>query len=125
MFERDAECPFCNIRAPILEDELAFVIFDKYPVNPGHALIIPKRHIENFFEATPYEFIAMLSLLTQMRRRTDAQLAPDGYNVGINVGEAAGQTVKHLHMHLIPRFFGEMENPRGGVRGVIPARQSY
>ncbi|SRR6266567_4267049 len=125
MFERDAECPFCNIRAPILEDELAFVIFDKYPVNPGHALIIPKRHIENFFEATPYEFIAMLSLLTQMRRRTDAQLAPDGYNVGINVGEAAGQTVKHLHMHLIPRFFGDMENPRGGVRGVIPARQSY
>ncbi len=125
MFERDAECPFCNIRAPILEDELAFVTFDKYPVNPGHALIIPKRHIENFFEATPYEFIAMLSLLTQMRRRTDAQLAPDGYNVGINVGEAAGQTVKHLHMHLIPRFFGDMENPRGGVRGVIPARQSY
>ena len=125
MVERDEDCPFCNIRAPILESELAFVIFDKYPVNPGHALIVPKRHIENFFEVTPYEFIAMFSLLTQMRRGTDTQLAPDGYNIGINVGEAAGQTVKHLHMHLIPRFYGDMENPRGGVRGVIPSRQSY
>jgi diadenosine tetraphosphate (Ap4A) HIT family hydrolase len=125
MAELDDVCPFCNVSAPVLEDELAYVILDKYPVNPGHALIVPRRHIETFFEATPYEFIAMFSLLNAMRHRTDAQLAPDGYNIGINVGEAAGQTVKHLHMHLIPRFRGDMENPRGGVRGVIPARQSY
>ncbi|HTS21254.1 MAG TPA: HIT family protein [Casimicrobiaceae bacterium] len=121
----DTECPFCNVRAPILADELAFVIYDKYPVSPGHALIVPRRHIESFFDATPYEFIAMFALLNAMRRRTDAKLAPDGYNIGVNVGEAAGQTVHHLHMHLIPRFHGDMQNPRGGVRGVIPARQSY
>jgi diadenosine tetraphosphate (Ap4A) HIT family hydrolase len=125
MSERDPECPFCNVRAPILEDALAFVIYDKYPVNPGHALILPKRHIESFFDATPEEVSAMLALLSEMRRRTDAKLAPDGYNIGVNIGEAAGQTVSHLHMHLIPRFYGDMENPRGGVRGVIPARQSY
>jgi len=125
MAEHDAECPFCNIRAPILANELAFVIYDKYPVSPGHALILPKRHIETFFEATPYEFIAMFALLNEMRHRTDGKLAPDGYNIGINIGEAAGQTVKHLHMHFIPRFHGDMENPRGGVRGVIPAKQSY
>ena len=121
----DTECPFCNVRAPILADELAFVIYDKYPVSPGHALIVPRRHIESFFDATPYEFIAMFALLNAMRRQTDAKLAPDGYNIGVNVGEAAGQTVHHLHMHLIPRFHGDMQNPRGGVRGVIPARQSY
>jgi diadenosine tetraphosphate (Ap4A) HIT family hydrolase len=109
MSDHDAECPFCNVLAPILEDELAFAILDKYPVNPGHALIVPKRHIETFFDATPYEFIAMFSLLNQVRRRTDKALAPDGYNIGINVGEAAGQTVRHLHMHLIPRFRGDME----------------
>lgn len=125
MSDREAECPFCNVRAPILENEFAFVIFDRYPVSPGHALILPKRHIASFFQTTPYECVAMLGLLTQMRRRTDAKLAPDGYNVGVNAGEAAGQTVMHVHMHLIPRYFGDMENPRGGVRGVIPARQSY
>lgn len=125
MVERNAECPFCNIEAPILENDLAFVVFDRYPVNPGHVLILPKRHIESFFETTPYECIAMLSLLAEIRRRTRAELAPDGYNIGVNVGEAAGQTVMHVHMHLIPRFHGDVENPRGGVRGVIPTRQSY
>jgi len=123
--ERDPECPFCNMRAPILQNELAFVIYDKYPVNPGHALILPKRHIASFFEANPDEVTAMLALLNEMRQRTDASLAPDGYNIGVNIGEAAGQTVKHVHVHLIPRFHGDMENPRGGVRGVIPAKQSY
>ena len=113
------------MRAPILQNELAFVIYDKYPVNPGHALILPKRHIASFFEANPDEVTAMLALLNEMRQRTDASLAPDGYNIGVNIGEAAGQTVKHVHVHLIPRFHGDMENPRGGVRGVIPAKQSY
>jgi diadenosine tetraphosphate (Ap4A) HIT family hydrolase len=125
MSERDAECPFCNVRAPLVENELAFVIFDRYPVSPGHVLILPKRHIASFFDTTPDECMAMLSLLSEMRRRTDTKLTPDGYNIGVNVGEAAGQTVGHVHMHLIPRYHGDMENPRGGVRGVIPAKQSY
>jgi diadenosine tetraphosphate (Ap4A) HIT family hydrolase len=125
MSDRETECPFCNVRAPALENDLAFVIFDRYPVSPGHALILPKRHVESFFQTTSNECVAMLALLTETRRRTDEKFAPDGYNVGINVGEAAGQTVMHVHMHLIPRYLGDVENPRGGVRGVIPARQSY
>ena len=125
MSAHDDECPFCNITEPIAENELAVAIFDRYPVNPGHALILTKRHVANYFEITPAEGLALLSLLARIKRRIDAKLAPDGYNVGINVGEAAGQTVMHVHMHLIPRFRGDTENPRGGVRGVIPARQSY
>lgn len=125
MSECDPACPFCNITAPIAENELAVAIFDRYPVNPGHALILTRRHVANYFEVTPAEGLALLSLLARVKRRIDAKLAPDGYNVGVNVGEAAGQTVMHVHMHLIPRFRGDTENPRGGVRGVIPARQSY
>lgn len=120
-----SECPFCNVRAPILANELAFVIFDKYPVTPGHALIVPRRHVASYFETTSEERVAMLDLLLAAKERSDRQLAPDGYNIGVNVGEAAGQTVGHVHMHLIPRFHGDVANPRGGVRGVIAARQSY
>jgi diadenosine tetraphosphate (Ap4A) HIT family hydrolase len=125
MSDCETACPFCNVRTPVLENDLAFVIFDRYPVSPGHALILPKRHVESFFQTTSNECGAMLALLTETRLRTEAKLAPDGYNIGINVGKAAGQTVMHVHMHLIPRYLGDMENPRGGVRGVIPARQSY
>ena len=125
MSETDPECVFCNIRAPIAGNELAFAIFDRNPVSPGHVLILPRRHVESFFATTPQEREAMLLLLTEMKRHTDEKLAPDGYNVGVNVGVAAGQTVMHVHMHLIPRFSGDMENPRGGVRGVIPAKQDY
>src|SRR5437016_11373164 len=123
MSDAEAECVFCNIRAPIASNELAFAIFDRYPVSPGHVLILPKRHVESFFDITSEEREAMLSLLDEMKRKTDETLAPDGYNVGVNVGVAAGQTVMHVHMHLIPRFTGDMENPGGGVGGVIPARQ--
>ena len=125
MSSAEADCVFCNIRAPIAENELAFAIFDRYPVNPGHVLILPKRHVDSFFLVTPEERAAMLMLLEEMKREADAKLAPDGYNIGVNVGEAAGQTIMHVHMHLIPRFNGDMDNPRGGVRGVIPAKQNY
>ena len=119
------ECPFCGVPASIAENDLALAIFDRYPVSRGHCLILPKRHVESFFDVTLDERDAMLSLLTAMKRKTDETISPDGYNVGVNVGVAAGQTVMHVHMHLIPRFTGDMENPRGGVRGVIPARQNY
>lgn len=125
MSSADPECVFCNIRAPIAKNELAFAIFDRHPVSPGHVLIVPKRHVENFFETTEDERTAMLALLAEMKRKSDANLAPDGYNIGVNVGEAAGQTLMHVHIHLIPRFSGDMANPRGGVRGVIPAKQNY
>jgi diadenosine tetraphosphate (Ap4A) HIT family hydrolase len=119
-------CPFCDgdLNAQIANG-LAFACLDKYPVNQGHLLILPRRHVATWFEATADEKVALLALLDEGKRLLDERFAPDGYNIGINVGEAAGQTVMHLHLHLIPRYRGDCANPRGGVRGVIPSRQSY
>ena len=118
-------CPFCHPDSVLLENDLAYVIRDSNPVNPGHLLIIPKRHVADFFLATETEKAAMLLLLDIAKRHLNDKHAPAGYNIGINVGEAAGQTIPHVHLHLIPRYQGDMENPRGGVRGVIPSKQSY
>jgi diadenosine tetraphosphate (Ap4A) HIT family hydrolase len=118
-------CIFCNIQKPILENDLAHAIFDKYPVNPGHLLIIPKRHIASLFETTAAERAALFELLQAGRELLQQQYQPNGFNVGINDGIAAGQTVMHLHIHLIPRFDGDIDNPRGGVRGVIPEKRIY
>jgi diadenosine tetraphosphate (Ap4A) HIT family hydrolase len=118
-------CPFCNPDHSLLENELAYARPDKYPVNPGHLLIIPKRHVADFFLTTEAEKNALLTLLDEAKHYLDGMHTPAGYNVGINVGEAAGQTIFHVHLHLIPRYHGDVENPRGGVRGVIPPRQSY
>ncbi len=119
------DCPFCHPPGILFENELAYVIQDGYPVNPGHLLIIPKRHVADFFRTSGAEKAALLSLLDDAKQYLDAKHAPAGYNVGINVGEVAGQTIQHVHLHLIPRYRGDTENPRGGVRGVIPSRQSY
>ncbi len=118
-------CPFCRPDSVLFQNDLAYAKPDKYPVSPGHLLIIPKRHIANFFLTTEAEKIALLSLLDKSKHYLDGKYAPEGYNVGINVGEIAGQTISHVHLHLIPRYKGDMENPRGGVRGVIPAKQHY
>lgn len=118
-------CPFCSADAAILSNELAYVRFDKNPVNPGHCLIIPYRHVADFFDTTEAERQAMLTLAEAARRLLERDYAPQGYNLGINVGFVAGQTVPHVHLHLIPRYAGDVPNPRGGVRGVIPARQNY
>jgi diadenosine tetraphosphate (Ap4A) HIT family hydrolase len=118
-------CPFCHSDGILFENDLTYVIRDSNPVNPGHLLIIPKRHVADFFLTTEAEKAALLSLLDEAKNYLDDKHAPAGYNVGINVGEAAGQTIPHVHLHLIPRYHGDTENPRGGVRGVIPSRQSY
>ena len=118
-------CPFCAFDAPVISNALAFACFDKYPVNRGHLLILPRRHVATWFEATQEEQAALLALLDEGKQLLDEQYKPDGYNIGINVGAAAGQTIRHLHVHLIPRHFGDCADPRGGVRGVLPARQSY
>ncbi len=118
-------CPFCTAEGIVLRNELAYVRFDKYPVNPGHCLIIPFRHVADFFATTEEERWAMLALAEVAKQMVVRDFAPQGYNLGINVGEVAGQTVPHVHLHLIPRYSGDVDNPRGGVRGVIPARQSY
>lgn len=118
-------CPFCNTHDALLVNSLAYVRADKYPVSPGHLLIIPLRHEPDFFATSPGELEAIWNLVTQARELLDRQYHADGYNLGINVGEAAGQTIAHAHLHLIPRYRGDMQNPRGGVRGVIPAKQQY
>lgn len=107
------------------ENEHAFWIRDGFPVSQGHSLVIPKRHIASFFETTDVERSSLMELLAAAKTAAEAELQPDGYNIGINDGAAAGQTVPHLHIHLIPRFDGDMPDPRGGVRWVIPAKADY
>ena len=120
-------CPFCTLPADriVASNELAVVIRDGFPISPGHTLIIPKRHHGSFFEATADERNSMLALLDQARREIAIELSPDGFNIGINDGAAAGQTVPHLHIHLIPRFTGDCEDPRGGVRWIMRERARY
>ena len=121
-----ANCVFCNSKHErIAENEVAIAIFDAFPVNPGHALIIPKRHVADFFELSESERNACFALVAEVKSILDSMHKPDGYNVGVNVGKAAGQTVFHVHIHLIPRYAGDVSSPRGGVRGVIPSKQSY
>ena len=119
------QCDFCNRKDSILENELAFSVYDKYPVNKGHMLIVTKRHFPYFFDSTKEERDALLELLDKCKVHMEKTFHPDGFNIGINVGTEAGQTIMHLHIHLIPRYKGDIENPRGGVRGVIPKKMSY
>jgi diadenosine tetraphosphate (Ap4A) HIT family hydrolase len=120
-------CPFCTLPASriVRENDLAVLVRDAYPVSPGHSLVIPKRHTGSWFEATEEERKAMLALVDEAKAMIDTELAPNSYNIGINDGPAAGQTVPHLHMHLIPRFEGDVADPRGGVRWVIADKAKY
>lgn len=119
-------CPFCApLASPELANEYGYVRPDKFPVSPGHTLIIPHRHVESFFDLRPAERDRLFELVEQAKAMLAMQHRPDGYNVGVNIGETAGQTVMHVHIHLIPRYAGDTPNPRGGVRGVIPAKQNY
>ena len=122
-----ASCAFCTLRAGriILENDLAVAFRDGFPVSPGHTLVIPRRHVASFFDTTEAERAALLALLDAAKAGIDEEFRPDGYNVGINDGPAAGQTVPHLHLHLIPRFSGDKEDPRGGVRWIIPDKARY
>jgi len=123
--EKAANCPFCTGLDAVLVNEHAIACYDKYPVNAGHILIVTRRHVPDFFDITAIERSAMLALIDEAKRLLDERFRPDGYNVGVNVGQVAGQTVMHVHVHLIPRYRGDTPNPRGGVRGVIPSRQNY
>lgn len=108
-----------------LENNLAVARFDDFPVNKGHLEIIPKRHIKDWWETTLEERIAIFNLLDEAKKIVDEKYNPDGYNIGMNLGEKAGQSIMHLHIHLIPRYTGDVKNPRGGVRGIIPEKQNY
>ena len=122
-----AMCPFCAV-APqrvLFSNFVAIALRDAYPVSPGHTLVIPVRHVASFFDATPPERDAMLALLDVVKQQLQAEFGPAGYNIGINDGAAAGQTIGHLHMHLIPRYPGDRPDPRGGLRWVIPDKADY
>lgn len=121
------KCPFCNPAAEdiVAGNDLCYARYDRYPVNKGHLLVIPFRHTPDFFSMTPQERGAVLALVTECRDVIEDHLSPDGYNIGFNVGIAAGQTVQHCHCHVIPRYAGDVVNPRGGVRRVVPGREGY
>ena len=121
------KCPFCNIPKEdiLIENEYAIAFFDKFPVSKGHVLIVTKRHAKTFFDLEYIEKLAIFKLAEEVKVYLDNLYWPDGYNVGFNAEKAAGQTVPHFHLHVIPRYNGDVEDPRGGIRGVIPEKKLY
>lgn len=120
-------CVFCNIEDDRLlwKSDTVMGFFDNYPVSPGHALIIPIRHVGSFFDSTENEKDALLKAMSIIKDLISERFSPDGFNIGINDGAAAGQTVMHLHIHLIPRYSGDQPEPRGGVRWIFPDKAAY
>ena len=116
--------PFLT-KPKLLESEIGFVIYDGFPVSEGHCLVVPHRVYANYFDSTEEEIVGLQALVVEAQKLLREKFSPDGFNVGINCGEAAGQTVPHMHIHVIPRYKTDMEDPRGGVRGVIPSKQKY
>lgn len=125
------ECPFCNIingsaqNRVVARNELAIVTRDGFPLTKGHTLIIPSRHVTSFFETSDEERQMLFQLVDCSKKALDNEFSPDSYNIGINDGKHAGQTVNHLHIHLIPRYKGDVPDARGGVRWVIPDKADY
>ena len=119
-------CLFCtDPRGVSIQHELAYSARDSYPASPGHAVVIPRRHVSSFFDLTPEEVAACMDLIKKEKQLIDEEFNPDGYNIGVNVGPAAGQSIFHVHIHIIPRYKGDVENPQGGVRHVIPKKAHY
>lgn len=124
------DCFFCDIQQghddkKIAENEDVFSRFDDFPVSQGHAEVIVKRHGSSFFECSATEISSVIALLRETKDRIEQQYHPDGLNIGINEGAAAGQTAFHLHVHLIPRYTGDVANPVGGVRNIFPDKGDY
>lgn len=120
-------CIFCELRDErvIGECELTKTFIDSYPASPGHTLIVPKRHFATYFEATEDEMLAIGKAVQNAKQILDEEFSPDGYNIGINNGLTAGQSVMHLHVHLIPRYKGDVEDPKGGVRWILKDKANY
>lgn len=120
-------CPFCDLNSKelIIQSSTVYSKYDEYPVSNGHALIIPKSHCSNYFELAYDVQLACWAMIMDVKKILTKKFNPDGFNIGINIGEAAGQTVNHVHIHLIPRYKNDVKDPRGGVRGVIPEKKNY
>jgi diadenosine tetraphosphate (Ap4A) HIT family hydrolase len=112
-------CELCSQHEVLLENALAYVRYDNNSLSRGHVLVIPKRHVASFFDMTADEQSAVLALLSEIQKSIQTQHSPDGYNIGVNVGKAGGQSRMHVHMHLIPRYAGDVPDPRGGIRCVL------
>ncbi len=128
MCDPNNPCLFCNINSKdlVFDNEFAFASFDSYPVSKYHSLIVPKRHILDYFELTNDELLACNDLIKKIKKKIQNEdKTVDGFNIGTNSGVAAGQSIMHCHIHLIPRRKGDVDNPQGGVRGVIPSKQHY
>ena len=119
------ESPFSDDREHLFENSIGFVIFDNFPVSEGHSLIIPKRIYSSYFDSTEEELKGFNELIFRTKDYLDKKFKPQGYNIGVNCGLVSGQTIDHVHIHLIPRYVNDVEDPRGGVRGVIPSKQKY
>lgn len=122
------ECRFCLTRPSrriMIKGEYGFAAWDRHPASEGHFLVIPYRHFASYFDINDQEREELWRLVEQGRDMCEEKYQPDGYNIGINVGAAAGQSIHHLHIHVIPRYTGDVENPKGGVRGVIPHNKLY
>ncbi len=120
-------CPFCNLphERIQLSNLMGLVIRDGFPISEGHTLIIPRRHVGSLFDLSHGERDALFNLVEEAKRRLDKELKPDAFNIAINDGQAAGQTIPHLHIHLIPRYQGDCADPRGGVRWIFPDKADY
>ena len=124
------KCFFCDVQKQddsqrIAENDLFFSRFDDFPISPGHAEIIPKQHQESFFELTADDLASLYELLLETKAVIESEFHPQGYNLGLNEGAVAGQTINHWHLHIIPRYLGDVENPRGGVRNIISGKGDY
>jgi diadenosine tetraphosphate (Ap4A) HIT family hydrolase len=117
-----SDCELCIPSDLVLEDDHAYVRYENNSMSPGHVLVIPKRHVASFFDMTIEEQGAMTSLLNQAQRLIQKKHSPDGYNIGVNIGKAGGQSRMHVHVHLIPRYIGDVPDPRGGIRCVLAKR---
>lgn len=124
---RPSNCPFCFLPTEriLSANAQALAVADAFPVSVGHTLVITRRHVKSFFELSDDEIKAVYELLCQMKNQLDEILMPGGYNIGVNIGTVAGQTVEHVHFHLIPRYSGDVVDPVGGVRNVIPGKGRY
>jgi diadenosine tetraphosphate (Ap4A) HIT family hydrolase len=112
-------CELCVPTSVLADNHLAYAAVEKNPLSAGHLIVVPRRHVADFFEMTRQEQAAVLELLYQARELIHSTHAPDGYNIGVNVGRAAGQSRMHVHVHLIPRYAGDVPNPAGGIRCVL------
>lgn len=120
-----SDCLFCVPRGVVRENAFAYAARDSYAVSPGHTLVIPFRHCASFFDLTPEEYSACMALVCEERLEIDQAFRPDGYNIGVNIGQAGGQSIFHVHIHVIPRYAGDHPKPQGGVRHVLPDKAHY